>query len=89
MADYFIDEYAPSRSGRNNLRAFEGFILSGPEYLTVFDGATGRVLTRATLPGSAAAPPDAASRSSRRMRPIIRELSRTRQAVSAFGASPP
>ncbi|KRF08814.1 hypothetical protein ASH00_03775 [Arthrobacter sp. Soil782] len=41
MADYFMDVYAPSRSGRNNLRAFEGFILSGPEYLTVFDGATG------------------------------------------------
>ncbi|WP_458115849.1 rhamnogalacturonan lyase [Arthrobacter sp. D2-10] len=41
MADYFIDVYAPSRSTRNNLRAFEGFILSGPEYLTVFDGATG------------------------------------------------
>lgn len=44
MADYFIDEYAPSRSSRNNLRAFEGFILSGPEYLTVFDGATGEEL---------------------------------------------
>ncbi|WP_299166834.1 rhamnogalacturonan lyase [uncultured Arthrobacter sp.] len=44
MADYFIDEYAPSRSTRNNLRAFEGFILSGPEYLTVFDGATGNEL---------------------------------------------
>lgn len=41
MADHFIDVYAPSRSARNNLRAFEGFILSGPEYLTVFDGATG------------------------------------------------
>ena len=23
------------------LRAFEGFIIDGPEYLTVFDGATG------------------------------------------------
>lgn len=44
MADYFIDEYAPSRSTRNNLRAFEGFILDGPEYLTVFDGATGEEL---------------------------------------------
>jgi hypothetical protein len=41
LADYFIDEYAPSRSSRNNLRAFEGFVLNGPEYLTVFDGATG------------------------------------------------
>ncbi|MFE6038390.1 rhamnogalacturonan lyase [Streptomyces sp. NPDC056452] len=44
LADYFIDVYAPSRSTRNNLRAFEGFILDGPEYLTVFDGATGREL---------------------------------------------
>ena len=44
MADYFMDVYAPSRSARNNLRAFEGFILSGPEYLTVFEGATGAEL---------------------------------------------
>lgn len=44
MADYFIDTYAPSRSVRNNLRGFEGFVISGPEYLTVFDGATGREL---------------------------------------------
>lgn len=44
LADHFIDVYAPSRSTRNNLRAFEGFILDGPEYLTVFDGATGREL---------------------------------------------
>ncbi len=44
MADHFIDVYAPSRSTRNNLRAFEGFILTGPEYLTVFDGATGEEL---------------------------------------------
>ncbi|MFE5240728.1 MULTISPECIES: rhamnogalacturonan lyase [unclassified Streptomyces] len=44
LVDYFIDVYAPSRSTRNNLRAFEGFILDGPEYLTVFDGATGREL---------------------------------------------
>ncbi|NOJ59114.1 rhamnogalacturonan lyase [Arthrobacter sp. 260] len=44
LADYFIDEYAPGRSARNNLRAFEGFILSGPEYLSVFDGATGEEL---------------------------------------------
>lgn len=44
LVDYFMDVYAPSRSARNNLRAFEGFILSGPEYLTVFDGATGREL---------------------------------------------
>jgi rhamnogalacturonan endolyase len=44
LADHFIDVYAPSRSTRNNLRAFAGFIVDGPEYLTVFDGATGREL---------------------------------------------
>jgi hypothetical protein len=44
LTDYFMDVYAPSRSTRNNLRAFEGFIVDGPEYLTVFDGATGREL---------------------------------------------
>ncbi|WP_305787244.1 rhamnogalacturonan lyase [Symbioplanes lichenis] len=44
LADYFIDVYAPARSSRNNLRAFEGFIVDGPEYLTVFRGATGREL---------------------------------------------
>ncbi|TLM82913.1 rhamnogalacturonan lyase [Pseudarthrobacter sp. NamE2] len=52
LTDYFMDVYAPSRSARNNLRAFEGFILSGPEYLTVFDGATGKELkTVAYEPG--------------------------------------
>ncbi|MEU8078717.1 rhamnogalacturonan lyase [Catellatospora citrea] len=44
LADYFVDVYAPARSTRNNLRAFEGFIVDGPEYLTVFEGATGREL---------------------------------------------
>ncbi|MFC4070600.1 rhamnogalacturonan lyase [Actinoplanes subglobosus] len=44
LTDYFMDVYAPSRSARNVLRAFEGFIVDGPEYLTVFDGATGREL---------------------------------------------
>ncbi|WP_306817077.1 MULTISPECIES: fibronectin type III domain-containing protein [unclassified Microbacterium] len=44
LVDYFIDVYAPGRSARNVLRAFEGFILDGPEYLTVFDGATGAEL---------------------------------------------
>jgi len=38
LADYFIDEYAPSRSGKNELRKFEGFIYEGPEYLTMFGG---------------------------------------------------
>jgi rhamnogalacturonan endolyase len=41
LTDYFMDVYAPSRSARNNLRAFEGFILDGPEYLSVFNGETG------------------------------------------------
>nr|WP_081798125.1 rhamnogalacturonan lyase [Neobacillus dielmonensis] len=41
LADYFMDVYAPSRSGNNKLREFEGFILEGPEYLTVFNGETG------------------------------------------------
>ncbi|MGW1784979.1 rhamnogalacturonan lyase [Streptomyces sp. NPDC002143] len=44
LTDYFMDVWAPSRSGNNKLRDFQGFILSGPEYLTVFDGATGREL---------------------------------------------
>ncbi|WP_433789167.1 rhamnogalacturonan lyase [Actinoplanes sp. CA-252034] len=44
LTDYFMDVYAPSRSTRNNLRAFAGFIVDGPEYLTVFEGATGREL---------------------------------------------
>ncbi|WP_026818671.1 rhamnogalacturonan lyase [Arthrobacter castelli] len=44
LADYFMDVYAPSRSDRNKLRQFEGFVLTGPEYLTVFDGATGEEL---------------------------------------------
>ena len=44
LTDYFMDVYAPGRSARNNLRAFEGFIVDGPEYLTVFDGATGAEL---------------------------------------------
>jgi Rhamnogalacturonan lyase family 11, C-terminal domain/Rhamnogalacturonan I lyases beta-sheet domain len=44
LVDYFIDVYAPSRSTRNQLRNFAGFIVDGPEYLTVFEGATGREL---------------------------------------------
>ncbi|MGN7455574.1 rhamnogalacturonan lyase [Paenibacillus pasadenensis] len=44
LADYFMDVYAPARSARNNLRAFEGFIVDGPEYLSVFDGRTGAEL---------------------------------------------
>ncbi|WP_153017301.1 rhamnogalacturonan lyase [Alkalihalobacillus trypoxylicola] len=44
LADYFIDEYAPSRSEKNQLRSFEGFIVNGPEYLTIFNGETGEEL---------------------------------------------
>ncbi|HEY0001081.1 MAG TPA: hypothetical protein VGB74_11555, partial [Actinoplanes sp.] len=52
LVDYFIDVYAPARSTRNVLRNFAGFILDGPEYLSVFEGATGRELqTIAYKPG--------------------------------------
>jgi hypothetical protein len=44
LVDHFMDVYAPARSARNQLRAFEGFILSGPEYLTVFRGSDGKEL---------------------------------------------
>ena len=44
LADYFIDVYAPGRSGRNDLTTFDGFVITGPEYLTVFDSATGEEL---------------------------------------------
>ncbi|WP_400997297.1 rhamnogalacturonan lyase [Agromyces sp. GXQ0307] len=52
LVDHFIDVYAPSRSSRNDLTTFEGFIVDGPEYLTVFDGETGAELqTIAYKPG--------------------------------------
>ncbi len=38
LTDYFMDVYAPSRSARNVLRNFAGFVLEGPEYLTVVGG---------------------------------------------------
>jgi len=44
LVDYFISTYAPARSARNDLTTFEGFIVDGPEYLTVFDSATGEEL---------------------------------------------
>lgn len=44
LVDSFIDVYALSRSANNKLREFEGFIVEGPEYLSVFDGATGAEL---------------------------------------------
>ncbi|WP_091227701.1 rhamnogalacturonan lyase [Microbacterium sp. 3J1] len=50
LATTFIDVYAPSRSARNLLREFEGFIIDGPEYLTVFDSATGAELQTIPYP---------------------------------------
>ncbi|GAB3717867.1 rhamnogalacturonan lyase [Nocardiopsis oceani] len=45
LADLFFDEYALERDENNaQLREFEGFIIDGPEYLTVFDGETGAEL---------------------------------------------
>ncbi|MBF8189599.1 rhamnogalacturonan lyase [Nonomuraea sp. K274] len=44
LATYFADVYAPARSGNNRLREFAGYILTGPEYLSVFNGATGKEL---------------------------------------------
>ncbi|MBP1962211.1 rhamnogalacturonan lyase [Paenibacillus aceris] len=44
LADYFMDVYAPSRSTNNKLREFEGFVVDGPEYLSVFEGASGKEL---------------------------------------------
>ncbi|WP_211746254.1 rhamnogalacturonan lyase [Paenibacillus sp. Marseille-Q4541] len=42
LTDYFMDVFAPSKdANRNKFRQFEGFILSGPEYLSVFEGASG------------------------------------------------
>lgn len=38
LVDHFMDVYAPARSPKNELRSFEGFILEGPEYLTMFSG---------------------------------------------------
>ena len=38
LVDVFIHEYAPSRSPRNELDKFEGFIYEGPEYMTMFSG---------------------------------------------------
>ncbi len=38
LADYFIHQYAPSRSERNMLWDFCGFVYTGPEFLTMFYG---------------------------------------------------
>ncbi|SEG48557.1 hypothetical protein SAMN02910276_03147 [Butyrivibrio sp. Su6] len=49
LTDYFLDVYAPSRSPKNDLRKFEGFIYEGPEYLTMFAG-DGRELSTIDYP---------------------------------------
>ncbi len=49
LADYFIQVYAPSRSPKNKLDEFEGFIFKGPEYLTMFSG-DGRELETIPFP---------------------------------------
>lgn len=49
LVDYFLDVYAISRSGKNLLREFEGFIYEGPEYLTMF-GGDGRELETIDFP---------------------------------------
>ncbi|NLZ81382.1 MAG: rhamnogalacturonan lyase [Clostridiales bacterium] len=38
LVTYFMDVFVASRSSKNNLRDFDGFILDGPEYLTMFSG---------------------------------------------------
>lgn len=38
LADYYIKEFAPAQSPKNQLEKFEGFIYEGPEYLTMFGG---------------------------------------------------
>jgi len=49
LTDAFIREYAPSRSPRNELDKFEGFIYDGPEYMTMFSG-DGRELQTIRFP---------------------------------------
>lgn len=50
LADYFIDVYAVGRSANNKLREFEGFNLYGPEYLSLFAGATGEEMDTIAYP---------------------------------------
>lgn len=49
LVDYFMDVYAPSRSPKNRLREWEGFIYEGPEYLTMF-GGNGEEIETITFP---------------------------------------
>jgi hypothetical protein len=50
LGNFFFDVYAPGRSGNNRLREFNGFVITGPEYLTVFDGTTGAELDTIDFP---------------------------------------
>ena len=43
LADYFLNGYQ-YRMKKHNLNYYEGYIISGSEYLSVFEGATGREL---------------------------------------------
>lgn len=45
LVEYFITVYAKARSPRNELDKFEGFIMEGPEYLTMFSGAGDEIET--------------------------------------------
>ncbi len=49
LVDYFMDVYAPMRSPKNELHNFEGFVLDGPEYLTMWAG-DGRELETIPFP---------------------------------------
>ncbi len=51
LVDHFMDVYAPARSARNLLRTFEGFIVDGPEYLTVVGGDGRELQTIRYKPG--------------------------------------
>lgn len=43
LTDYYMNHFGYT-NGRHDINTFEGFILSGPEYLTLFDGRTGAEL---------------------------------------------
>lgn len=43
IADYYFNHYGYT-NGRHNMNYFEGIIVTGPEYVTLFDGLTGKEL---------------------------------------------
>lgn len=45
LVHYFIEVYAKKRSPKNELEKFEGFIMEGPEYLTMFSGTGDEIET--------------------------------------------